>query len=202
LQLADHFQRVYATDASHEQIARAERHPRVEFKVESAENVSLESNSVDLVTVAVAVHWFNLNEFYQEVKRVLKPAGVLAVWTYHLPLIEPAIDRVLHTYTSSILGEYWPERIRYVDEKYETLPFPFQEFKPPYFEIHAEWDLNRLSGYISSWSAVNRYIERHGSHPVEIIWDELKSVWGQEDSKRELRWELYFRLGRKSDLQG
>ncbi len=199
LQLAEHFQRVYATDASSKQIEQAAAYPGVEFKVESADNVSLESNSVDLVTVAVAVHWFNLAEFYREVNRVLKPAGVLAVWTYHLPQIEPAIDQVIYTYYRSVLGKYWPERIRYVDEKYETLPFPYQEFKPPPFEMHAVWDLNRLVGFLSSWSAVNGYQEKHGSHPLEAIWKDLRSAWGKEHVKREVRWELYMRSGRKVD---
>lgn len=201
IQLANHFQRVHATDASPHQIARAAGHPRVEFRVETAENVSLESSSVDLVTVAVAVHWFDLDRFYREVERVLKPGGVLAVWTYHLPRIEPVIDRVIETYAWSVLGEYWPDRIRYVDEKYKTLPFPLQEFKPPHFEMCSEWDLNRFVGYISSWSAVNGYIERHRSHPVEEIWEDLKSAWMKEDVVRELRWELYFRMGRNGDAE-
>jgi SAM-dependent methyltransferase len=200
-QLAKYFQMVYATDASTDQIALAVGHPRVEYRVESAETVSLESSSVDLVTVAVAVHWFNLEVFYRQVKRVLKPEGVLAVWTYHLPQIEPAIDRVINTYTYTVLGDYWPDRIiRYVDKKYETLPFPFVEFKPPDFEMRTEWDLNRFAGYLSSWSAVNGYITRNGRHPVEKIWENLKSTWGKEDIVRQLRWELYFRLGRNSDF--
>lgn len=197
VQLTRHFERVYATDASTEQIAQALKHPQVDFKVEPAENVSLANSSVDLVTVAVAVHWFELDAFYSEVRRVLKSAGVLAVWTYHLPQIETAIDKIIWTYCRDVLGEYWPERIRYVDEKYQTLPFPFQEFMPPQMEICAEWDLKQMVGYLSSWSAVSRYLERHRSHPMDLIMDSLKSAWGEEASRREVRWELYFRLGRK-----
>jgi ubiquinone/menaquinone biosynthesis C-methylase UbiE len=200
LQLAKHFQNVYATDASQEQIAQAAGHPRIEYKVEPAENVSLPSSSVDLVTAAVAVHWFNLDRFYQEVKRVLKPAGILVVWTYHLPQIAPAVDHVIEMYTRQVLGDFWPARIRYLDEKYKTLPFPFQEFEPPHFEIRARWDLNCLAGFLSSWSAVNRYIAQYGNHPMERIWEELQTAWGEGDRKRVITWVLYFRLGRKTDV--
>jgi ubiquinone/menaquinone biosynthesis C-methylase UbiE len=201
LQLAKFFRKVYATDASPDQIAQAVAHPKVEYRVQSAEKVTLESDVIDLVTVAIAVHWFNLDQFYQEVKRVLKPGGVLAVWTYHLPQIELAIDRIIDTYYRSVLGEYWPERIRYLEEKYETLPFPFQEFMPPNFEMRAQWDLNRLVGFLSSWSAVKRYIDRNGVHPMEEIWEQLNIAWGKEDLIREVRWKLYIRLGRKGDFE-
>lgn len=73
LQLAQYFDRVYATDASPEQIDHAYQHEKIEYRVEQAERASLASGSVDLVTVAVAVHWFDLDVFYQEVRRVLKP---------------------------------------------------------------------------------------------------------------------------------
>jgi ubiquinone/menaquinone biosynthesis C-methylase UbiE len=198
VQLAGHFQRVYATDASPEQIAQATKHSRVEFKVEHAEAVSLATNSVDLVTVAVAVHWFNLDEFYREVKRVLKPTGVLAVWTYHLPQVEAGIFQVIWTYYREVLGKYWPDRIRYVDEKYKTLPFPFEEFTPPHFELHAEWDLNQLVGYLSSWSAAFKFMEKHRSYPMDVILDDLRSAWGEADSRRELRWPLFIRVGRNT----
>ena len=76
--LAKHFDQVYATDASAEQISRAYQNEKVDYHVEPAEHVSLHDSSTDLVTVAVAIHWFNFDEFYREVKRVLKPNGVIA----------------------------------------------------------------------------------------------------------------------------
>src|SRR5574339_1232447 len=96
--LARYFDRVYATDASAEQILYAHSHDKVEYHVAPAEHVSLEDSSVDLVTVAVAIHWFNFDEFYREVKRVLEPNGVLAAWTYSLTEISPEIDPLIHKY--------------------------------------------------------------------------------------------------------
>src|SRR5215212_214493 len=133
LGLARYFDRVHATDASAEQISLAYPHENVDYHVEPAEHVSLNDASVDLVTVAVALHWFNFDEFYREVKRVLNPNGVLAAWTYSLTEISPEIDPLIDQYYSEIVGGYWPERIRYLEERYETIPFPFEEITPPTF---------------------------------------------------------------------
>src|SRR5215212_3897227 len=123
--LAKYFDKVHATDASAEQISRAYPHAKVDYRVEPAEHVSLNASSTDLVTVAVAVHWFDFEEFYREVKRVLKPEGILAVWTYYLTEISPEIDQLVFKYYSEIVKDFWPERIRYLDERYQTIPFPF-----------------------------------------------------------------------------
>lgn len=193
--LAEYFDRVYATDASAEQISRASTHEKVEYGVEPAEHVSLAASSADLVTVAVAIHWFDLDEFYREVKRVLKPEGVMAAWTYSLTEISPEIDRLVYRYYDEILKGYWPERIRYLEEKYETLPFPFEEIVPPAFVMKADWDLNQFAGFLDSWSATQRYKEQRGGHPLERLWDELTAAWGNENETRLIRWPLHFRIG-------
>ena len=196
--LAKYFDKVYATDASAEQISHAIRHPNVEYRVEPAEQVSLADSSVDLVTVAVAIHWFNFDEFSREVKRVLKPTGILAAWTYHLPEISPTIDSLLSQYYHEILNGFWPERIRYLYERYKTLPFPFEEILSPAFEIKVNWHLNQLVGFLDSWSATQRYKEQKGSHPLEVIWHQLTAAWGKEEEPRLVRWPLHFRIGRNT----
>lgn len=133
--LAKYFDKVYATDASAEQVSRAYMHDKVDYQVESAEHVSLRDSSTDLVTVAVAIHWFNFDEFYREVKRVLRPGGVLAAWTYSLTEISPEIDQLIDRLSNKIISGFWPERIRYVEEGYQTIPFPFEEITPPPFVI-------------------------------------------------------------------
>jgi SAM-dependent methyltransferase len=196
--LADYFDNVFATDASAEQIARAYQHPKVEYRVEPAEHVSLADSSVDLVTVAVAIHWFNFDEFYREVKRVLKPNGVLAAWTYNLTEISPEIDALVRQYYFEILHGFWPERIHYLEEGYRTLPFPFEEITPPAFAMQANWDLNQYAGFLNSWSATQRYKEQNGHHPLEKIWDTFLAAWGNETDQRLVRWPLHFRIGRNS----
>jgi SAM-dependent methyltransferase len=196
LELAKHFKQVYATDASAQQIAQAVRHKRIAYAVEPAERVSLPPGSADLTTVAVAVHWFDFDRFYAEVKRVLKPGGILAVWTYHLPEIEPSVDGVLRRYYGEVLANYWPDRIRFLDECYRTLPFPFAEIAAPHFEATADWDLQRLSGFLDSWSGSKRYLKVHGRHPLREIAPALLRAWGHPDIERRIRWPLHFRIGR------
>jgi len=194
--LAEHFDRIVATDASAEQIEHAFTHDAVEYRVEPAENVSLTSGSADLVTVAIAVHWFDLERFYREVRRVLRIDGVLAVWTYHLPTIAPRVDELVRGYYGDILKGYWPEKLHYVDERYETLPFPFREIEPPALQMKTEWNLSQLVGFLDSWSATRRYEADHGRHPVEEIWDELSGSWGETDRTRTLSWPFHLRIGR------
>lgn len=194
--LAVHFERVIATDASADQIAHAFPHERVEYRVEPAEEVNLEAASVDLITVATAVHWFDLARFYGNVRRVAVPGGILAVWTYHTSVIASEIDAVLDHYYREILAEYWPDRWHYIDEHYQTLPFPFPELSTPAFEMQTNWRLDELVGYLSSWSASQRYLEARGHHPLSVIWPELASAWGNPHQRRKISWPLYIRVGR------
>ena len=198
--LAKYFDRVYATDASPEQISHAYPHEKVSYHAEPAERVSLPASSADLVTVAVAIHWFNFDEFYREVKRVLKPDGVLAAWTYSFPEISSDIDPLINQYYYEVLNGYWPERIHYLEEEYKTLPFPFEEIASPVFVMKAKWNVNQFAGFLDSWSATQRYKAQKGRHPLEVIWPQLLEAWGDENEPRPVRWPLHFRIGRKSSM--
>jgi len=196
--LAKYFARVYATDASAKQIAHAYSHEKVEYHVENAEHVGLESASVDLVTVAQAVHWFDFDKFYTEVKRVLKPGGILAVWTYGLPKISPLVDDAVKRIYFDVLSGFWPERILFIEEQYRTLPFPFDEITPPVFAMETNWDRNQLMGFLDSWSATQKYRQQKGRHPLEDVWGDVVDDWQDETEKRLVHWNLHFRIGRNS----
>jgi len=196
--LVRHFNCVIASDASAEQVSLAAAHARIEYRVERAEEVSLVDHSVDLVTVAIAVHWFDLEQFYRAVRRVAAANGILAVWTYHLPVIEPGIDRILAHYYRVVLAGCWPEQMRYLDERYATLPFPFDLLQPPEFAMRANWDLAHLSGFLDSWSATRKYRQANGRHPLSVIWAELEEAWGEPSQRRSIRWPLYLKVGRVS----
>ncbi len=153
-------------------------------------------SSVDLLTVAVAVHWFDFEKFYAEVKRVLKPGGIIAVWCYHIPTITPQVNAILEKYYKEILKGYWPERFHFVDERYKTLPFPFDKIKSPEFEMTTEWNLDQLTGFLNSWSATKNYLKATGQNPIAGIWDELNFAWGDQNLKRYLYWLLHIRIGK------
>jgi SAM-dependent methyltransferase len=196
LALAEHFQYVIATDASAAQIESAFSHERVGYRVEASEKTSIQSDSVDLITVGTAVHWFDFDPFYAEVRRVGKPAAILAIWTYHLARIEPEIDRWLEDFYRETLAGYWPERIHYLDQLYKTLPFPFEEIRPPEFEMETIWDLDNLVGFLASWSAVKKLVETQGEAAFTEQVRQLERIWGNKSTNHKVRWPLHFRIGR------
>lgn len=193
--LAEVFERVIATDASEKQIGNAEAHARVEFRVAPAENSGIESHTVDLITVAQALHWFELERFDTEARRVWKPRGVVAAWAYKLAQIEPAIDAVVNHYYSDVVGGYWPPE-RGLVEKFEELAFSFPEIAAPPFEMTAEWNAEHLIGYLRTWSATQRFIAANQRDPLEKVEEELRRAWGNAEQLRPVVWPLVVRVGR------
>jgi len=193
--LAKVFERVIATDASEKQIANAEAHARVEYRVAPAEKSGIESNTVDLVTVAQALHWFDLERFYAEASRVLKLGGIVAAWAYKLAQVTPVIDTVVNHYYSEVVGAYWPAE-RALVERFEELAFPFPEIATPLFEMMAEWNAEHLTGYLRTWSATQRFMAANQRDPLKKVEEDLRSAWGDAEQRRRVVWPLTVRVGR------
>lgn len=199
LDLAKYFRRVVASDASTAQISTAPPHPGVEYRIAPAENSGLDDASVDLITVAQALHWFDLERFYAEARRVLAPGGVLAAWTYGvLHVAGEEIDHAVQTFYSETVGPYWPPERHLVESGYRTLPFPFAELNPPPFAMESEWNLAQLLGYFRSWSATGRYIAARGHDPVTELEQILAPLWGDPATSHRIAWPLSLRVGRKT----
>jgi SAM-dependent methyltransferase len=199
LALAEHFDRVVATDASREQVAHARPHPRVRYAVAAAEACGLPDDSVDAVCVAQALHWFRLPAFYAEVRRVLRPDGVLAAWCYErFRTDDPAVDGPLQHFYDETVGPFWPPQRDLLAAGYRTLAFPFDEVAPPPFELTAAWTLERLLGYLRTWSATARYREARGHDAVALLQPRLAAAWGDPAVARTFRWPLSVRAGRVS----
>lgn len=197
--LAAHFKRVVATDASAEQIENAKQHPGVVYRVAVADRSGLESQVCDLITVAQALHWFDAEAFYAEVKRVLKSGGVLTVWNYNLLQIEPEIDAVVNHFYESVVGPFWPPERRLIETAYEGMHFPFEEIEVPAFSMGANWSLSSLLGYVRTWSATRRYLEAKGEDPVDQLQSDLQDLWPDPGEKRAVLWPLSLRAGRHSE---
>jgi SAM-dependent methyltransferase len=196
--LATVFRRVIATDASAAMLAQAPPHPRVEYRVAPAETSGLSFASADLVTVAQALHWFDIEPFYTEVERVLAPRGVLAVWTYGNQRVEDqAIDLCLARFYHEMVGPYWAPERRHVEAGYRTLPFPYPELDPPAFAMQEHWTLGQLLGYVGTWSATQRFRDTNGRDPVEELARALIPLWGDPRSVRLVSWPLSLRVGRR-----
>jgi ubiquinone/menaquinone biosynthesis C-methylase UbiE len=195
--LAQRFERVIATDASAEQIGSAKPQRNVEYRVATAEQSGLPDGCADLITVAQALHWFDLERFYAEARRVLKPDGVLAAWAYGINDVEgEAVNEIVQDFYSNIVGPYWPPERKLVEDGYRTIPFPFNEIAPPAFRMEAKWTVEQLLGYFSTWSATNRYIKATGRNPLEPLSEALSRAWGDVTVARSIAWPLSLRVGR------
>jgi SAM-dependent methyltransferase len=196
LGLAPHFARVVALDASRDQLAAATPAANVVYDVAQAEATGLDAGGADLVTAAQAFHWFRQEPFFAEVRRVLRPSGVLAIWCYGVARITPEVDAVVTRLYGDVLGPYWEPERRMVEDGYRNVRFPFPEIAAPALELEVEWDLARLAGYLRTWSALKAYARDHGSDPLVALEEDLLSAWG-EASTRPVRWSLTLRAFRR-----
>lgn len=176
--LSKYFKKVIASDASKNQIQHRFQRKNIDFKLFPAENAELDNDSVDIVTVAQALHWFDFDKFYDNVKRVGKKDGIIAVWSYDMHKISPQIDKVTNRLDvdGEILGSYWHKETKYVKEKYKTILFPFEEISVPAFKTTLYWNLRQLWDYMKTWSSVKRYYSENKRDPLDLVKPEVKTL--------------------------
>jgi len=192
--LAGYFDRVIATDASAEQVAHATPHARVSYRVALSDQSGLESGTVDLVTVAQALHWLPHERFFAEVRRVVAPGGALAVWCYTMAVVGGPIDEIVTRYYAGTCGPYWSPERALVDEGYGSIPMPVDEIAAPPLAIDAYLTVAQFGGYLRTWSATKNLAKAIGRDPVAAVEDELRPHWG--DERRLVRWPIRVRAGR------
>jgi len=192
--LADNFLQVHGSDISGMQLAHAVQRENITYANEPAERSGLRDNSVDLVTVSQALHWFDLNTFYTEVRRVSAAHGIIAAWTYPLMNAGPDINPFIKNFYSVLLAEYWDKEREYVDNEYKTLPFPFRELPSETFSIETTWTPADMEGYLYTWSALQKYISIHNSDPVPDVMHQLKKSW-KEDERRGILFPVHLKIG-------
>ena len=192
--LAAHFQRVIATEPSQEQLEQATPHARVVYSCSAETAPDIRSGTADIVTAAQAAHWFDLGRFYPEARRVLRPGGLLAIWTYALCTVAPEVDPLIQRFYTETVGPYWPPERKHAETGYRELEFPFEEISFPPLFIHIEWDAAEFAVYLRTWSAVTRYTKANGIDPVKAFAEELSRVWGP--ARRRVSWPMGGRIGR------
>jgi ubiquinone/menaquinone biosynthesis C-methylase UbiE len=173
------------------------QHERVVYAIASADSSGIEPGTVDLVTIASALHWMDFDAFYKEVNRVLKPGGLFSAWAYYKSHIDAAVDPIVKYLAKDILGNYWPPERAYVTSYYNTIPFPFKTIAAPLFKTSVQATIDFLSGYFHSWSSTQQYIKITGKDPVELIKKDLAIAWGDISKTKEISWDLILKVGRK-----
>ena len=194
--LAQYFDHVIATDPSAQQIDNAAPNPRIEYRVEAAEHTSIGAHSVDAVTVAQALHWFDLPRFVAEVRRIAKPGALFAAWCYANCSVTPAVDAVIARLYDDVLGAYWPPERRLVDDGYASMALPFPSIDAPAFKMRVDWNTAQFLAYLSSWSAAQRHLKATGEDAIAAIANDIRAAWGDPEQVRPVHWVLAIRAGR------
>lgn len=194
--LAGAFREVVATDLSAAQIAHAPQHARISYVVAAAEAAPIADKSIDVVTIAQALHWFDHPRFYGEVRRVSRPGAAIVAWTYMPSKMEGEPGAIHDRLMFETLRGYWPAERRHVDTGYSAIPFPFEPIEPPVLRLDERWPLAQLTGYMRTWSATARYRKQHGIDPVIDAESELRATWGDPEEPRAISWPLVVLAGR------
>ncbi len=198
VELAKYFDHVIATDASSEQIKNAKLHPKITYKVAPAEKTDIADQSVDLITVAQALHWFDFPKFYAEVRRVLKPDGYLVAWTYPFLTFEnEKIQTLFLDFVVSGLKEFWPKERAYCDNRYRDIPFELTEIAAPEFFITLNWNLEQLIGYLESFSSVQKYKNEYQIDPVTTIFlPTIEKIWDDKAKIETAKLDIVLKVGK------
>lgn len=192
VELSKYFTKVYATDISEKQIANAPLVDNVIYMIEPAEKTTFPDNFFNLITVAQAIHWFNFDLFYNEMKRVIKDGGLFVAATYNICKSDDTTDDVLLYFYKDITGPYWDPERKFIGDNYRTIPFPFKEIQTPELFIETEWSLDQLIGFLNTWSAVQHYIRKNKENPVDLVYKDFQNTW-VEKKKKIFRFPMYLR---------
>lgn len=193
--LASRFDAVLGVDPSADQIAHAAQDARVRYQCAPAERLPLADRSASLITAAQAAHWFDLPAFYREVRRVAAPGAVIALISYGVLRLEPALDARFQRFYRDEIGPFWPPERALVDSGYATLDFPFAEMPAPALEIRVEWPLDGFLGYLLTWSSVRAAREAGRERLLRDFARDLSALWGDADTLRTVVWPLNMRIG-------
>lgn len=193
-ELAKTFDKVFATDISQAQLDNALQANNIYYSVQAAESTDFINQQFDLIITAQAIHWFDFDRFYAEVRRTAKAGALLCVLGYSRIEISEPIDQLITAFYENVIGPYWDRERRYIDESYQTIPFPFTEIQTPRFVNRLQWDLEHVIGYLNTWSAVKHFIKQNGYNPIDRLQNELEQHWG-EIQTREVRFPLLLRIG-------
>lgn len=198
INLAEHFDRVIATDISSKQLDKAPKSPKIEYMVASAEHTTFPDEYFDLVTVGQALHWFDIPRFNLEVQRVLKPDGVFVYWGYGLIRVLPEIDYLIDTFYKNVIGPYWDPQRKYIDDEYQQLSFDFGIQKSlSGYAIREAWTISHFEGYLNSWSSIQNYKDKHqNDNPIPHFIKSIQPIW--KDHLLDVSFPIFGKLIRNS----
>jgi len=196
--LVKYFDRVEATDASEQQIARAEPHPRIRYRVMPAEETDFPDAHFDLVTAAQAFHWFDRTRFYPELERVLKPGGLFATWGYNFFRATPEIKRVVDAVFLPATAKYFAENNRLAWTRFRDIDLPLEPVEAPPLPMVMRYTLDGFLAYVRTWSGVQNLIRAEGEAAWTPIEETFRQAWPDApDKARDIPFQTYLIVRRK-----
>lgn len=194
LSLADHFDRVIACDLAEKQIQNATPHPKVTYHIAGATNLPAQKGEVDVVVAAQAAHWFDLPRFYDEVRRVVRPGGSLALVSYGVPYVEGSFNSIFQQVYWQELHRFWPPERAAVEKGYADLDFPFRESAFPSLFISQSLSISGLIGYMKTWSSYGIALKAGEAKVFEQAFDTLRKYWPEGRENLPFKWPLSVRF--------
>ena len=192
--LSKRFDKVVATDISQQQLDESFKAPNIEYSISKAEETSFSDDSFDLITVGQALHWINTNRFYNEAVRVGKKGSTIAVWGYSILTVNNEIDPLFNEFYFEKVGKYWDAARRLVEDKYATIEFPFKNPREAEFQIKVKWNIDQFAGYLTSWSATQKFIKAEGGNPVPDFIRSIKRLWDEQEIK-SIQFPVFLKVG-------
>lgn len=196
IDLAAYFNRVEASDISESQISEATPHRKVQYQVFPAEKTQYPDNYFDAICVGHALHWFNLDEFWQEVKRVIKPGGLFVCWGYNWLTVGEQEDVVITEHVLPYLSSYWPEQSRLLWNQYHDIHFPFELMAVPTFDLYCNWTMSQTMDFMRTWTASQLRIQEKGDDFLVDANQVLSSVWENPTQKKQVTLPFFVKAGR------
>lgn len=198
ISLAAHFSKVYATDPSQDQLNHASAASNVCYSVQRAEQTTFPAKHFDAICVAQALHWFDFDLFFSEVKRLAKPGAIFTAWGYSWPGVTPSFDDIFKSVIRDVIEPYWAPQNRLLWRAFADVPFPFDRLDPPEYQISASWTFHQFLSYIATWSAIRKYAVETGEELLDKAESVLRPHWGNPDVARDVSMPLCVLAGHVS----
>lgn len=174
--LSPYFNKVIGYDVSENQIKQAKfqcsESSNVNFVVSPSEKLPLPDGSVNLIIVATAIHWFQMEKFFIECKRVLKKNGTLAIFGHLQPRIihkekSTELTKCLTDYTDLLLP-YSPKEIHYILNKYEGInPLILGDIERNHsFYMDCNWNVEYIMQYLQTLGIYQNYCDKNPNNSI------------------------------------
>ena len=180
-QLSSHFKKVIGIDQSVDQIAHAKKADNVEYRVESAEDLrGISDGSVDLITVATAIHWFDQEHFFVNARRVLKSGCLISIFSIGGPEFQKDKSAIAQFYNDYFSG-YAPKNFKPMSSI--KIPDGFTEVtESKSYTKKVDRAVEDVCGWVRTVSAWNALLDKNNAErALEQLHSRLTAVLDEHE---------------------